>query len=31
MFAFCVDELGFSEDAAYNRIFVFSNHRRRLE
>src|SRR6185436_18904689 len=22
MFSFCVDELGFSEDAAYNRIFV---------
>src|SRR5437588_7096731 len=28
MFAFCVEELGFSEDAAYNRIFVARAARR---
>lgn len=28
MFAFCVDELGFSEDAAYNRILVARASRR---
>jgi hypothetical protein len=28
MFAYCVDELGFSEDAAYNRIFVARASRR---
>src|SRR2546421_1994677 len=28
LFAFCVEELGFSEDAAYNRIFVARAARR---
>jgi hypothetical protein len=28
MFAYCVGELGFSEDAAYNRIFVARASRR---